>query len=287
MTHDRPIRVCFMIDSLGVAGIEMQLLLLLKHLDRTRVTPYLCLLDGDDQKSRSLEPDNCRVVRLGVRHLRHPSTFFRALRLARFLRRERIDVLHPLFPDSMYLGAPVAKLAGVPCVVRFRVGLGYGMKPVDRWLCRVYNRLIDATLVNCEACRQAVIADENAPPESVTIIPNGLDLSRFSAIGANGCARRGAAGRRVGAVANLRPVKNLDLLVRAGAILAPLHPQVRLEIAGEGESRAELESLARELGLEGRVAFPGTVLDVPGFLADLDVAVLCSRSEGSPNAIME
>lgn len=119
MMHDRPLRVCFMLDSLGIAGVEKQLLLLIDRLDRRRIEPYLCLTDGSDENSRLLEPNNCGVLRLGVRSLRHPFTFFRSLKLAHFLRREKIDVLHPLFPDSMYMGAPIARLAGVPCVVRF------------------------------------------------------------------------------------------------------------------------------------------------------------------------
>ncbi len=109
---DRPVRVCFMIDKLFPAGIELQLLLLIKRLDRSRVVPYLCLLDGTDQQTRSLEPKDCPLIRLGVRHLCRPSSVLAGIRLARFLRRERIDVVHPLFPDSFYFGVPVAKLCG-------------------------------------------------------------------------------------------------------------------------------------------------------------------------------
>ena len=40
----RPVRVCFLIDELAPAGTENQLLALIRHLDRRRVWPYLCLL---------------------------------------------------------------------------------------------------------------------------------------------------------------------------------------------------------------------------------------------------
>src|SRR5271166_2546537 len=96
--HARPLRVCFMIDRLFPAGIELQLLLLIKRLDRSRVAPSLCLLDGTDEQSRALEPTDCPVIRLGVRHLCRPSSIVPAFRLARFLRRERVDLVHPLFP---------------------------------------------------------------------------------------------------------------------------------------------------------------------------------------------
>src|SRR5262245_57884108 len=109
----RPIRVCYMIDELNTAGTETQLLALIRRLDRARVRPSLCLLRGDNPRSRALEPDCCPVLRLGVGSLCRPATLFKAGQLARFLRRERIDVLQVYFPDSTYLGVPIARLAGV------------------------------------------------------------------------------------------------------------------------------------------------------------------------------
>jgi glycosyltransferase involved in cell wall biosynthesis/fucose 4-O-acetylase-like acetyltransferase len=283
---DRPVRVCFMIDKLFPAGIELQLLLLIERLDRSKVLPYLCLLDGTDEQSRALEPADCPLIRLGVRHLCRPSTVLAGMRLARWFRRERIDVVHPLFQDSFYFGAPVAKLARVPCLAGFRVDINFWMKPRDRRLGRLLSRLVDGTVANSEACRGAAVADWRVPAESVTIIPNGLDLVRFAVRAEKPLSRNGAAPR-VGIVANLRPVKNIELLIRAASRLASSHPHAHFEIAGEGESRGSLEALIESLGLGGRVTLRGTVADVPAFLRTLDVAVLCSLSEGSPNAIME
>jgi glycosyltransferase involved in cell wall biosynthesis len=286
-TPSRPVRVCFMIDKLFPAGIELQLLLLIKRLDRSRVEPSLCLLDGSDELTRSLEPKDCPVIRLGVRHLCRPSSIPPAFRLASFFRREKIDLVHPLFPDSLYFGTVVAKLSGVPCVAGFQVSLGYWMTRRDRWFGRLVNKWVDATVANCEACRLAVVRDWRVPSESVSIISNGVDLSRFSASKAQSPSNNGHAAKRVGIVANLRPIKNIELFIRAAGRLAAAHPYAYFEIAGEGESRGPLQALIDSLGLGGRVTLRGSVSDVPAFLRDLDIAVLCSLSEGSPNAIME
>ncbi len=287
-----------MIDKLFPAGIELQLLLLIKQLNRSRVEPSLCLLDGSDELTRSLEPKDCPVIRLGVRHLARPSSITPAFRLARFFRQEKIDLVHPLFPDSLYFGTVVAKLAGVPCVAGFQVSLGYWMTPRDRWIGRWINKWVDATVANCDACRRAVVADWRVPRESVTVIPNGVDLSRFGEQGAE--SREQGAGlcapgsqlpapcsQRVGIVANLRPIKNIELFVRAAGRLAAAHPNTCFEIAGEGESRGPLQALVDSLKLGGRVMLRGSVADIPTFLRSLDIAVLCSLSEGSPNAVME
>jgi L-malate glycosyltransferase len=284
---ERPLRVCFMIDNLRVAGVESQLLLLLNRLDRSRIQPCLCILNGASEASRSLEPGDCPVLRLEVKALHHPSSLPRSLRLARFLRRERIDVLQTFFADSTYLGVLAGKLARVPCIVRSRLDIGFWVRPIDRLLGRICSRLVDATVANCEAARQSVIADERARPDSVVIIPNGVDLSRFQPVAAIRAAKRATAGPVVGAVANLKPWKNIDVLVRAAAKLAETHPTMVFRVAGAGECRAELEQLIGSLGLQDRFKLLGTVTDIPAFLADLDIAVLCSQTEGAPNAIME
>jgi len=282
---ERPIRVCFMIDQLRVAGVESQLLLLLRSLDRSKVEPYLCLLDGTSEQSRELEPGDCPVVRLGVRSLHRPSSAWKAVRFGRFLRRERIDVLQTFFADSKYFGMPVARLAGVRGTANSRLDIGFWVRPVDRWLGRLYNRLINATLVNCEACRKSVIADEHASPDSVVVVPNGLVLSRFTQVPAP--RADGDDLHRVGVVANLRAVKSLDVFVRAAKSLTTAHPEVDFQIAGDGEMRAELESLIDTLGIQDRFKLLGPVEDIPTFLSGLAVAVLCSSSEGAPNAITE
>ena len=276
-----------MIDKLFPAGIELQLLLLIKQLDRSRVEPTLCLLDGSDELTRSLEPKDCPVIRLGVRHLLRPSSIPPACRLARFFRRQKIDLVHPLFPDSLYFGTVVAKLSGVRCVAGFQVSLGYWMTRRDRWFGTWIHKWVDASVANCEACRRAIVADWRVPLESVTIIPNGVDLSRFSASREKMPSSNGHGAQRVGIVANLRPIKNIELFVRAAGPLAAAHPRAHFEIAGEGESRGPLQALIDSLGLGSRVKLLGSIADVPTYLRGLDIAVLCSLSEGSPNAIME
>jgi glycosyltransferase involved in cell wall biosynthesis len=278
------VRVCFLIDRLQRAGTETQLIALIRHLDRRRVLPALCLLDGEDETSRALEPADCPILRLGIRSLRHPGNLGKAIRLARFFREQRIDVVQVYFPDSSYFGVPVARLAGVPWVVRTRNNLGYWMTPLHRRLGRLITRLADRTIANSEVCRRAVIADEDAAPGAVVVLENGVDLDRFAVVPD---LSRTALPRRVGMVANLRPVKGIELFIQAAAVLARRHPAVHFAVAGEGKSRPALERLIEQEQLRGRIHLPGSVADVPRFLARVDIAVLCSHSEGMPNALLE
>ena len=281
----RPLRVCFVIDRLRVAGTEKQLLTMIHGLNRSLVSPYLCLLDGEDPVSRSLEPESCPVLRLGVRCLRRPRALRQAWRFARFLRRERIDAVQTHFPDSTYFGVLVARLAGVRLVIGTQRNSGSGMRPIDRWLGRVCRRLIDVTVANSEACRQRAIAQLRLWPGSVVVLHNGVDLARFGAIPPVTAVKNGRL-RYVGMVANLRPVKGSDLFVRAAAMVRQSHPEARFQIAGSGDEAA-VRRLAEECGIQGRLELLGSVGDIPSFLSRLDVAVLTSYSEGLSNAFLE
>jgi glycosyltransferase involved in cell wall biosynthesis len=278
----RPVRVCFLIDELATAGTETQLVALIQNLDRARVQPYLVLLRGDSSTSRSLEPDDCPIVRLGVGSLHNPITALRAIRFIHFLWRERIDVVQVYFPDSSYFGVPAAWLAGVRHRLRTRNNIGHWLTPGHRLLGRALNVFTTATIANCAAARAALLADEKPDPDSVFVLPNGVDLDRFLTIE----LPRDPA-RCVGAVANLRHIKGIDVLVAAAARLKDDFPELCFHIAGEGEERPRLLEQIRAAGLDRRFLLPGSQSDIPAFLSGLDVAVLPSRAEGMSNAVLE
>jgi glycosyltransferase involved in cell wall biosynthesis len=122
---------------------------------------------------------------------------------------------------------------------------------------------------------------EGIPGQKVTLIPNGIDPTIFP--------RRTYAERprRIATVACLREEKRLDVLIEASARVLARYPDAEFLIAGDGPCRDELLELARRAGVVDRVRFLGHRDDVPGFLADADVFVLPSRSDASPNSIIE
>lgn len=280
----RPVGVCFVIDQLGRAGTEGQLLALLRGLDRSKVRPSLCVLRGDDLKDSSFRALSCPVLELGLRRLTSLRAGPAAVRLAGFWRRQRVDVVQTYFLDSTYFAAPLARLCGIRHVVRVRNNTGYWLTPRHRCLGRLIGRLCPVTLTNSEDGRRAVAEAEGLSLERVRVVENGVDLDRFSP---GPPPDTGRAVVRIGAVANLRPVKNIDGLVRVAAAVCRADARVRFEVAGEGEQRPELERLIREARLVDRFQLLGPVHDVPSFLTGLDVAVLPSHSESMSNALLE
>lgn len=306
----RPVRVCYAIDELANAGTETQLLALIRELDRSRVMPSLVLLRGESELSRALEPNCCPVLRLGLGRLRDPRAALGGWRFLRFLWEQKVDVVQTYFPDTTYFAVPMARLAGVRHVVRTRNNIGHWLKPLDKQLGRALNALTSATIANCRAAREALLRDERPALARVHVLENGVDLGRFahvssenrenrphrctgktedkkhhSSISLRHCGLSSVEDARtvVGVVANLRPVKGLDVLIEAARHL----PDVVFRIAGEGEQRSALQKVIDSLGLSTRFTLCGAVHDIPAFLETLDVAVSCSRAEGMSNAILE
>ena len=283
-TQRRPARVCFVIDRLRRAGTESQLLALIAGLDRSKVVPHLCTVQPEDAESLELAPADCPTLRLGLPKLLGPAGLRGAGRLWKFLRQHRIDVVQTYFLDSTYLAAPVARCAGIRHVLRVRNNLGYWLTPKHRHLGKLAGKICSLTLTNAESGRAALVESEGLKPHRVKVLENGVDLERFAGLRPPDLGRPDAV---IGVAANLRPVKNIDGLIRAVKLLEPRYPRLRLDVAGEGEQRPELERLVAELGLGGRVRLLGSVADVPAFLGSLDAAALPSHSEAMSNALLE
>jgi glycosyltransferase involved in cell wall biosynthesis len=283
-TSREAVSACFVIDRLTRAGTETQLLALISQLDRRRVRPSLCLLGGEDTESRTLTPEDCPVISLGLTRVLRPRAALAAARLAAFWRRHQVHVVQTYFLDSTYFAVPLARLCGIRRVVRVRNNVGYWLTPMHRHLGRMLGRLANVTLTNSDDGRRAIVAAESLPSRRVRVIENGVDLHLF---------RPGpppdTTGRtvRIGAVANLRPVKNIDGLIRVAERLCREDSRLHFEVAGEGDQRPDLECAIRQAGLSGRFVLRGAVSDIPAFLASLDVAVLCSHSESMSNALLE
>jgi glycosyltransferase involved in cell wall biosynthesis len=281
----RRLGICFLIDRLNCAGTETQLLALIRNLDRSRFAPHLCLLDGLDESSRSLEPPDCPVLRLGVKSLRRANALAPAWKLLSYLKGQRIQILQTYFPDSTIFGVLLGRLARVPHLLQTRNGMETWPTRLHRRLGSWCNRLVTCTLANCDACRQAAIVQEGLSADSIVVLENGVDLERFAGIRVHAAPERSPC--RVGAVANLRAVKRVDLLVRAAAELHRLCRDVSFAVAGEGPLRMNLQSMIQELGMADCFHLRGQVADIPSFLESLDVAVLCSEAEGMSNALLE
>jgi glycosyltransferase involved in cell wall biosynthesis len=98
---------------------------------------------------------------------------------------------------------------------------------------------------------------------------------------------RSKSRKTVIGLGSLRHVKGFDRLIEAFGKLSAEYPDWDLVIYGEGPCRAELEEQIQKLRIADRVRLPGVTRESHARLCEADLFVLCSRSEGFPNALAE
>jgi glycosyltransferase involved in cell wall biosynthesis len=220
-----------------------------------------------------------------------PSGAYQLLRLAAFLRRERFDVVHTHDLWSNLLGVPAARIAGVPAILSSRRGdlshVGWFQGRRRTWLRRVQN-LGSAVLTNSNPVRDRLVNEDGFAAGKLRVILNGVDTDRFHGPSHRARYFPDVAGKIVVAVGNMHSdVKGHPWLIGAAPAVVREFPDTQFVLVGDGTERARFERQVVELGLSRNFTFLGQRRDVPEILSSSDIAVLASRSEGMPNAVLE
>jgi sugar transferase (PEP-CTERM/EpsH1 system associated) len=262
--------------GLDVGGLERLLIEFGRHADRERFELHFVSLG-----TRGVLAGEIEALGWPVLALDEPTGLHLGLvpRLTRFFRGWGADVVHTHENRALFYAAPAARLARVPRVVHTRHGLSFGASRREQQAFPYLARLVDRVVCISDDCAADSVR-AGVHPGRVQTIWNGIDLSRFAYTGPQD------DGPLV-IVARLNPVKDIGTLLRALAIAIREEPSLRLEIAGDGPSRAELEQAAHALGLEAAVRFLGEVQDVPAVLRRARAFVLSSVSEGISLTLLE
>jgi len=286
-------KVFYFLDSLEVGGTETQAVELALRMSASaydvtlgclRVKgPLLEKLKGSGVATREFHPAG---------GLDSPRGLYQLARLAAYLRREKIDVVHTHDLWTNLMGVVAARMAGVPAIVSSRRDLAHfdwyqGSK--RNWLRRIQN-LSGVVLANATPIRDALISEDGFAPEKLRVIHNGVDTAKF---------QRGRRDRErlfpgtqnqklVVLVGNMHTdVKGHPWLIDAAPAVLREFQETRFVFAGDGDSRPAFEEQVATLGLQGSFMFLGRRSDIPDVLASSDIAVLPSRAEGLPNAVLE
>ena len=198
-----------------------------------------------------------------------------ARRLDEVIEREKPEILHAHSPSLNGLAAIRAgRKHGLPVVYECRAfwedaavdhgtsregGLRYRLTRAMET--RVF-READAVTTICEGLKRDIV-DRGIPQEKVTVIPNAVDLERFTNQGEVNrelAEKLGLEGKVVlGFLGSFYAYEGLTLLIRALPAILDVIPKVRVLLVGGGPQEQELKSLVKELDLEQWVIFTGRV----------------------------
>lgn len=290
-----PIRVLELRSVRGTGGgPEKTILRGAARADRSRFAVTVCYIrDSRDDvfnigsHAAGLDVDYVAIVE---RHSFDPA-IWAALRRLAVTRGIQIVHAHDYKTDALaYL---LARATGITPLATAHGWTGHSRRerlvyyPADKRLLASFPRCIAVSNeIRSELCRSGVGASR------ISTILNGIDhlmwrRDRLRVRDAR--VEFGIASKQIaiGAVGRLEPQKRFDVLLRAFAMVARERKDVRLIVAGDGSSRAQLETMAVDLGVADACRFVGHCSDVTGFQHAMNVFVQSSDYEGTSNALLE
>jgi glycosyltransferase involved in cell wall biosynthesis len=209
---------------------------------------------------------------------------FDAVRLALWLRRERIEIVNTHSSRDGWLLGIAARLARTPLLIRSRhIDVSYP----NAWVSRhAFTTFADHVLTTSQKITDHFQTIFHLGNDRITTLPTGIDVTRFHPEGTKAelPVRRGAGAPPViGMVSVLRSWKGHAVFFDAVRKLRDSGRDFQFVVVGGGAPMENYTGMARSHGVEGQVAFTGHREDVPEVLRALDVLSIPSvRHEGVP-----
>jgi GalNAc-alpha-(1->4)-GalNAc-alpha-(1->3)-diNAcBac-PP-undecaprenol alpha-1,4-N-acetyl-D-galactosaminyltransferase len=275
---ERAMRLALVISSLRGGGAERVMTHLANGWAARGQDVDLITFDHDGPTTFPLDPRVCRTDVLPASSIIPPVRVWdRVLGLRKELRARQPDVVLSFGDRTNVQSILAARALKIPVLISERsnpdmMPLSQSWSVLRRWSYPSAQMLVAQT----ESVRKW--AHKRFEGLSTRVIPNPVVVDTADALHDQPVIV--AAGR-------LGPEKGFDVLLRAFAAVAADYPDWTLRILGDGPERATLEGLVTNLGLQGRVQFPGFQEDVGQHLASAGVFVLSSRFEGFPNVLIE
>lgn len=265
-------RVLFFTTGMTAGGAERVIATLANEFAAGGHDVCVTFIKGDHSEYRLDPRVKTRPGRLNAGLSKVPAA---ARHLRRAVREFRPDVVISFLvkADLIALSLPL----GVPVIVSERADPFRRSGRMQRLCNLLYPR---ASAVVCQSEAAASYYRERSPRSRLVVIPNPLDEA---ACGEASTRRE----PRIVTVGRLSAQKDHRLAIEAFSRIAADHPELSLEICGEGPLREDLEALIASKGLEGRVLLRGVVANPVRARQNAAAFLFTSRSEGFPNALLE
>jgi len=282
-------RVLHVIDSLHLGGAQ-EVVLNLATCGSPRFRHEVATIHGHGIYWDRLREAGIKVHSLSPK--KHLPLYLATL--PALLVANRPDILHCHLIPSNIIAKPLGAMLGVPLILNH----DHTNDPQ-----RINNKLLlafDKTtnqfahhiIAVAGACRDFLIQHESIPQEKITLIPNAIDLRRFSPSTVTRAESRAKLGLPpnspvIAGVGRLNSQKNFSSFLDIAVVLSRRFPELRFLLAGEGPEEAILRQKANTLGISDKIVFAGYVADTRQVYAAADMLLMPSRFEGLPMTLLE
>ncbi len=273
------IPILLMVRELGVGGSERQMTEVAKALDRSVFEVHVGCFRPAGMRGEELRDFRIPIAQFPVQSYRSPDGIREALRLSRYIHRNRIAIVHTWdYPLNVF--APVIARTMTRAIAISSQRSDRALIPAAyRRLTALADRMSHAIVVNCRFIEEHLLS-RRVPSKKIHVCYNGIDPKQFQRL-------LRPHPLTIGVVCALRPEKNLITLIDAFALVRKFGPELKLVIVGSGDERPVLEQRAREIGVHDFCHFEPATPRVREWLSMIDIFVLPSMTEALSNSLME
>lgn len=296
---DRKIRVLIFITRLELGGAQKKQLYFMRHLSREKFDVSLLAGSGGMLDAEARQIPGARVFLWdSVRHQIHPFwDLWAVFKLARFLKKESIDVVYTHSSKAGVIGRLAARLAGVKVVHHYH---GFAFHERQNLILRAFYVAVEkfaagcADLLLCDAHEniQKALANGIGRPEQFQVLRCGIDTQELLRIPADSAGLRQefqipASAPVVGTVGNFKSQKSPMDLLRVAETVISRRPDTFFFLAGDGPERPMLESRIAQSSHPRQIILAGWRRDIASVYQLMDVFYLMSLWEGLPTVLSE
>jgi glycosyltransferase involved in cell wall biosynthesis len=288
------VKVLKFICMLAVGGTERQFVYATKALHEAGLDMHAGVMKKMGPFVKDIEALGIPLDEYRTHSLHSVQTLRQQWLLSKDIRARNIEIVHTYGFYANVFAVPAAKLARRPVIVAGVRDTGVYLTPVMRRFQRAACRLADCVIANSNAVRDWLVND-GLNAKRIRVIRNGIAIPPKTGDTVTFRVRRELGipfdDAVVATVCRLTPSKGLENLLRAAARVTACLPHVQFLIAGTDLSqpgyKVQLERYAADLKLSRNVHFLGERSDVLDILAESDLFVLPSLSEGLSNVLLE
>lgn len=278
-------KVVYVIDHLGRGGAQQALFDLVSNLSKPDFETAIISLRRDTQLARKLRSLGHRVETLGLSKF---SLFaMRTLRSA--INQFEPTIVHTHLDFSNTFAARAALAEGVPIVIRHDHS-GSWSRNRRYFIKRFLLERLAGSATHVVAVSNGVKefnVSLGVDPSRITVIYNGVDITRFTPPHSRGKDAPAGAAPIVGFVGRLSRCKGLTNLIAAAPSILKQFPSASFVIIGEGPEGRRLKKKVAKAGLEGAFIWLGHQPEPEKFYPDFNVVVMPSINEAFPLVALE
>jgi glycosyltransferase involved in cell wall biosynthesis len=285
------LKILHIIKSLGRGGAEMLLPETIRLHNKERFQFHVIyFLPWKNQMVNELEEAGATVKCFAATN--NIKILLQAKTVARYVKENKIDLIHCHLPWAGFLGRIVHRLTGVP-VIYTEHNKQERYHKLTKWINRfTFNWQSAAIAVSGEVAES--IQKNIEPNILVHTILNGVNTDKF---------KRSEEGRQklrlqygwdedtivIGTLAVFRFQKRLDLWLELFKKISEQNPDKKIKgvIVGAGPLKDQIEQKQKELNLEQDVLMPGLQTNTIDWFSSMDIYMMCSVFEGLPIALLE